>query len=111
MGATKKRRQTKHRGNAAGMVETRGRTGARGTDASGGKGKGGPRVPQPASWQKAAMKALLPVVILLPLLLLTNKTASTVSIIALVVFAYIAYVPLAYFSDRWVYNRYLKKGV
>lgn len=111
MGATKKRRQTKHRGNAAGMVEARGRTGARGTEPSGKGGKGGPRVPQPATWQKAATKALLPVVILLPLLLLTNKTASTLSIIGLVAFAYILYVPLAYYSDRWVYNRYLKKGV
>lgn len=108
MGETKKRRQTKHRGNAAGMVESRGRTGAR-TTGPASTAKGGPRVPEPASWQKAALKALLPVVILLPLLLFTNKKASTLSILGLVAFAYILYVPLAYYSDRWVYNRYLKK--
>lgn len=108
MGETKKRRQTKHRGNAAGMVESRGRTGAR-TTGPAQTGRGGVRVPEPASWQKAALKALLPVVILLPLLLLTNKKASTFSIIGLVAFAYVLYVPLAYYSDRWVYNRYLKK--
>ncbi len=110
MGETKKRRQTKHRGNAAGMVETRGRTGAR-TTGPAGTAKGGPKVPQPPSWQKAFLKALLPVVILLPILLFTNKTASTISIIGLVAFAYVMYVPLSYFSDRWVYNRYLKRGV
>lgn len=109
MGETKKRRQTKHRGNAAGMVESRGRTGAR-TTGPASTGKGGVKVPEPASWQKAALKALLPVVILLPLLLFTNKKASTISILGLVAFAYVLYVPLAYYSDRWVYNRYLKKN-
>lgn len=111
MGETKKRRQTKHRGNAAGMVETRGRTGVRPGGPATSGAKGGPRVPQPPSWQRAGLKALLPVVILLPVLLLTNKTASTVSIIGLIAFAYILYVPLAYYSDRWVYNRYLKRGM
>ena len=33
MAQTRKRRQTKHRGNAAGMVEARGRTGRKPTDA------------------------------------------------------------------------------
>lgn len=108
MGETKKRRQTKHRGNAAGMVESRGRTGARNAPVA--QAKGGPKVPEPASWQKAMLKALLPVVILLPLLLLTNKKASTLSILGLVAFAYILYVPLSYYSDRWVYNRYLKRN-
>jgi hypothetical protein len=111
MGETKKRRQTKHRGNAAGMVESRGRTGVRPNGSAPSGAKGGARVPQPPSWQRAALKALLPVVILLPVLLLTNKTASTVSIIGLIAFAYILYVPLAYYSDRWVYNRYLKRGM
>ncbi len=109
MGETKKRRQTKHRGNAAGMVESRGRTGAR-TTGPATTTADGRKIPQPASWQKAFLKALLPVVILLPVLLLTNKKASTISVIGLVVFAYVMYVPLSYYSDRWVYNRYLKRG-
>lgn len=108
MGATKKRRQTKHRGNAAGMVESRGRTGARPSDAS--SSKGGPRVPQPASWQKAATKALLPVVILIPLMLFLNKKSSVTAVLSLAAFAYILYVPLAYYTDRWAYQRYLKKN-
>ena len=108
MGATKKRRQTKHRGNAAGMVETRGRTGVR-TAAPQPTGRAA-KVPQPPSWNKAFLKALLPVVILLPLMIFTQKNASVTSIVGLVAFAYVIYVPLSYYSDRWVYNRYLKRG-
>lgn len=108
MGATKKRRQTKHRGNAAGMVETRGRTGVRGT-APGGAPAGGPRQPKPASWTRAATKALIPVAILLPVLIFTNKGQSLLQIIPLVALAYLLYVPLSYYSDRWVYNRFEKK--
>ncbi|MBJ7471835.1 MAG: hypothetical protein JHD16_11070 [Solirubrobacteraceae bacterium] len=109
MGSTKKRRPTKHRGNAAGMVETRGRTGARNAPQSS-NGASGPRVPQPASWKRAFLKALLPVVILLPVLYFTNTTASLAQILGLVAFAYLIYIPLSYYSDRWVYNRYLKRG-
>ncbi len=108
MGATKKRRQTKHRGNAAGMVEARGRTtpGRAGAPAGGGKG---PRVPQPPTWRKAAIKAFLPVVILLPILIFTQKDSSAASIATLTCFAYLMYLPLSYWSDRFVYRRYLKQ--
>lgn len=110
MGASKKRRRTKHRGNAAGMVETRGRSaGGRNGASSTGPARG-PKVPQPPSWQKAATKALIPVVILAPVLFFTNKDASPLAIIPLVAIAYIVYIPLSYYSDRFVYNRFIKRG-
>lgn len=109
MGATKKRRQSKHRGNAAGMIETRGRSGGR--EAAPGKSSGaaGPRVPSEPSWQRSATKALIPVAILLPFLLFTQKDASVLGIAMLCVLAYLLYVPLAFYTDRWVYNRYVKR--
>lgn len=108
MGATKKRRRTKHRGNAAGMIESRGRTGTRGSGA-GDAAKGGPRVPTPPSWNKSATKALLPVAILLPFLIFTQKDVSIFTLIVLCLIAYAAYVPLAFYTDRWVYNRFVTK--
>lgn len=110
MGATKKRRSSKHRGNAAGMIESRGRTGARlaGEPAPGTKG-GGPRVPTEPSWGKSAKKALIPVAILLPILFLTQKNVSVVSVLLLASMAYLLYVPLAFYTDKWVYNRFVNK--
>lgn len=110
MGATKKRRKTKHRGNAAGMVEARGK-------ASSGRVVGpsissqprGPKPPQPPTWSKAMIKALLPVVILLPILLIFQKNATAATVGPLLVMAYAMYVPLSYWSDRFVYNRHLKQ--
>ncbi len=47
MAQTKRKRRTKHRGNAAGSVEARGRTGRKPTPAKGGKGaRGAPRPPR-----------------------------------------------------------------
>ena len=57
MAQTKKKRSTKHRGNAAGVVETRGRTGRKPTDAekkpaaTGGKRQD--RFDRPPSWREA----------------------------------------------------------
>lgn len=110
MGATKKRRQTKHRGNAAGMVEARGRTGAGRTAPAGGGGNTpGRRDPKPPSWSSSALKAFLPIVILAPVLLLTQKDTSTGGLVTLLVFAYVMYLPMSYLADRWVYNRFLKQ--
>lgn len=91
------------------MVEARGRTGARLEAGSGGKGGGGPRVPSEPSWRKSATKALLPVAILLPFLLFTQKNTSILGIVLLCLMAYLLYVPLAFFTDRWVYDRFVKK--
>jgi hypothetical protein len=111
VGATKKRRQTKHRGNAAGMVEARGRTAAPGRTGTAANGKGsGPRTPKPPSWSSASVKALIPLVLLAGFLLLTQKDKSASAILPLAVIAYVAYVPISYLSDRWVYNRYVKRG-
>jgi hypothetical protein len=110
MGETKKRRQTKHRGNAAGMVESRGSSQSRTAGASGSSdGRRGPKPPQPASWNRAMTKALIPIAILIPLLIVTNKGKDIGQVLGLCALAYVMYVPLSYFTDRWMYNRYVKK--
>lgn len=106
MGESKKRRSSKHRGNAAGMVEARGRTGAR---PQGGSSDRSLRVPRPATLQRAMTKALIPIGILAPLLILTQKDTPVSSQILLLLLAYVMYVPMSYYSDRWVYNRYQRQ--
>jgi hypothetical protein len=109
VGATKKRRNTKHRGNAAGMVETKGRTGGRNA-APLSSGRGAPREPKPANWNSAMLKGLIPLVILGAVLTLTKKGTSPTSVIFLLLIAYVVYVPIVYYTDRFMYNRYLKRG-
>jgi hypothetical protein len=109
MGETKKRRQTKHRGNAAGMVEARGSTGNRPSGAAGNRDARGVRVPAEPSWQRAVLKALVPVLILAPFLFLTQKNTATAGKLFFLAFAFLMYVPMSYYIDRWAYNRYLKQ--
>jgi len=108
MGETKKRRQTKHRGNAAGMVETRGRTGVRGAQSTGSGGRAG-RVPPEPSWQRAAMKALVPVLILTPFMFFMQKGTPATGKLIFIGFAFLMYVPMSYYIDRWAHQRYLKQ--
>lgn len=112
MGETKKRRQTKHRGNAAGMVESRGRTGVRGGGQDSGKGgrdARGVRIPPVPSLQRAILKALVPVAILIPFIFLTQKDTPTTGKLAFISLAFLMYIPMSYYVDRWAYNRYLKQ--
>lgn len=109
MGETKKRRQTKHRGNAAGMVETRGQAGGSRTQAAGGRDSRGVRIPPEPSWSRAALKALVPVAILIPFLFLTQKDSPVTGKLVFIVLAFILYIPMSFYIDRWAYQRYLKQ--
>src|ERR1700727_2641274 len=68
MAQTKRKRQTKHRGNAAGVVESRGRTGRKPTaaeksgkdgDVARAKEKRLDKADQPPTWKGAALRALI----------------------------------------------------
>ncbi len=109
MGQTKKRGQTKHRGNAAGMVEARGRTGARGAQPAAGRDARGVRIPPEPSWQRAVLKALIPVAILIPFLFLTQKGTPVAGKLVFGLLAFLMYIPMSYYIDRWAYQRYLKQ--
>lgn len=111
MAQTKKKRRTKHRGNAAGMVEARGRTGsAPSASQRGGSKKPVDRRDRPPSWRSAANRSVIAVVIFVAILVLFLKQPVTTSILmggAMLVI----YVPLSYATDRWIYQRRMaKKG-
>lgn len=116
MAQTRRKRQTKHRGNAAGVVESRGRTGrkptsAEKTGAAAGKGGGKgaqarlDRFDRPPTWIGAFWRALAAAVLMVAvsLLLFAKKNPGEAFVIFPVVLA--IYVPISYYTDMWVYNR------
>jgi len=107
-------RKTKHRGNAAGMIESRGRTGRKPSatekGSSGGRGRtsGGPRKNRydtPPTWKGALWRAAIAaaVVYAISTLLLKHTTATKNLLLIPVVLA--LYMPLIYYTDQFMYRR------
>ncbi|MEA2293451.1 MAG: hypothetical protein QOE86_1090 [Solirubrobacteraceae bacterium] len=117
MAQTKRKRRNKHRGNAVGMVEARGRTSkpAPGTTRANGKGSGratrtaGARPLKPPSLQSAFLKALVGAVILFIFFRFVGKGATTAGALTMCLIAIALYTPIMYMTDRWIYNRKLKQ--
>lgn len=113
MAQTRKRRTSKHRGNAAGMVEARGRTGRKPTDDERkGSGKSGgrqDRYSKPPTWMGAFQRSLLAAVLFGVLVIVFFKSISPLQAIPLVAFMLAVYTPLGYYTDVWIYNRRQKK--
>jgi hypothetical protein len=114
MPPTKRKRRTKHRGNAAGVVEARGRTGRKPNAeeqkkaaAKGGRQERQLRAP---SWNNAIMRAGFAALLLLVLMQVIGLGPDVTlgSKIALCAFAFLIYVPLGYATDKWVYNRRMR---
>ncbi len=112
MAQTRRKRQTKHRGNAAGVVEARGRTGRKPTAAE----KTGPaksaaatrkppvdRRDQPPTWKGAFYKALIATALLIVVTIFFLKNSSGAMALVPVVLA--GYTVISYFTDKWVYDR------
>ena len=113
MAQTKRKRQTKHRGNAAGVVESRGRTGRKPTaaeksgkagDAARAKAKRLERLDRPATWRGAFWRALVAAMVLALLSGVVLK-ATPGQTVAYFTIALIAYTPVSYYADRWMYMR------
>lgn len=109
MAQTKRKRQTKHRGNAAGVVESRGRTGRKPTSAEktgkdgGASAKAKPRLEQPPSWRGAFYRAMAAAVLMLLIsILLLKKPNEAIALFPIVL---IGYVPISYYTDSWLYKR------
>lgn len=115
MAQTKRKRSTKHRGNAAGIVETRGRTGRKLTEAerkaNEKQGRGvlrADRFSRPPTWRSAANRSLIAVVIFVSVLILflgQNPGAS----FALGGSLLVLYIPMSYYTDLWLYRRRMRK--
>lgn len=111
MAQTKKKRRSKHRGNAAGVIEARGRTGRKPTleerkasekEIAAQARKD--RLNRPPTWRSAAQRAIAAAVVFGLLLVLLFKT-KPVQAIPLTAFVFVFYVPLGYYTDQFVYRR------
>jgi Flp pilus assembly protein TadB len=116
MAQTKRKRRTKHRGNAAGSVEARGRTGRKPTDQERRKGSSASvreeRRYQEPTWAGAATRAGFASVLLFALFIsgIAGQNQSVFTAIALSVGAFLIYVPLGYKVDRMFWERRMRKA-
>jgi hypothetical protein len=118
MAQTKRKRQTKHRGNAAGVVESRGRTGRKPTAAEK-SGKGQAAIARekalskidkrdlPPTWRGAFYKAMVASVLLLLVMLFLLKQSTGVA--GLFPIILVGYTVISYFTDKWVFDRRQRK--
>lgn len=117
MAQTKRKRRTKHRGNAAGSIEARGRT-SRNQKLSPAEQKKADRAAarearmnKPPTWNGAFFKAALMAALLFVFTqigLFGGDTTITQSLF-LSMFALILYTPLAFATDKFVYARAQKR--
>lgn len=112
MPQTKRRRKTKHRGNAAGAIEARGRTGRRPTapektGAARSAGRSQPqrvnRLDKPPTWKGAILKSMAAAVVMLLIsLMLLKKPNQAIALFPIVLGLY---VPISYYTDSFLYKR------
>jgi hypothetical protein len=109
-------RRTKHRGNAAGMIESRGRTGRKPTSTekgstsrgSGGSSSGqkGHRYDTPPTWKGSAIRAVIAAAVVYALsTLLINKHVSAGSNLVIVPIVLLLYTPMIFYTDNFMYKR------
>jgi hypothetical protein len=103
------KRKTKHRGNAAGVIESRGRTGRKPTEAEKTGKANTPkltrqeRLERPPTWGGAFLRAAAAAVLMLLIsILLLKKPNEAIALFPIVL---IAYVPISYYTDSWLYKR------
>jgi hypothetical protein len=113
MAQTKKKRQTKHRGNAAGQVEARGRTGRKLSEDERGA-RGGrldararrlQRLDAPPTWRGALQRAGIATAFFLLLLIVFFRDQPLVGKLFIAVFMLLVYVPMGYYTDLFIYRR------
>lgn len=112
MAQTKKKRQTKHRGNAAGQIEARGRTGRKpgederklsSRDAA--QARRLQRLDTPPTWRGALQRAAVATAFFFILLVLLFREQPFAGKIFIALFMLVVYVPMGYYTDLFVYRR------
>jgi hypothetical protein len=110
MAQTKRKRRTKHRGNAAGIVEHRGRTSRppspeerkalRKQEARAGRS----RAPRPPSWRAAANRSLITTLLFVVVIvfLLKQPVQQAIGLGGLML---LLYIPFGYYFDSFLYKR------
>ena len=108
MAQTKRKRRRKHRGTAAGTIETRGRTGrptsTRADARSISRERRAARFDRPPTWRGALNRALISAAVFAVAVVLIFKrpVASGLFLGAAMV---LLYLPMSYYMDRALYNR------
>jgi hypothetical protein len=111
---TKRKRRSKHRGNAAGNIEARGRTGRKPEAATQKKSDRAAmrreRLAQPPTWNKAIIRAGAAAVLLFVLtqIGLFQDDVPLSQAIVVCLFAMLIYIPLGYMFDSWMYKRFTR---
>jgi hypothetical protein len=112
MAQTKRKRRTKHRGNAAGTIETRGRTGRPPTPDERKKQSREQarqaRLNRPPTWQGSFKRAGLASGFMFIFLLVTSKGKILPAVI-FAILALILYVPSGYYLENYLFRRRQKK--
>ena len=115
MAQTKKKRRSKHRGNAAGVIESRGRTGRppsaeerKLTDKQLAAQRRTERMMREPTWKSASTRAALAAIVFGVLLVLAFGTP-VVRAIPLTAFVFLFYIPLGYYTDQFIYRRRVKQ--
>lgn len=114
MAQTKRKRRTKHRGTAAGTIQTRGRTGrpptAEERKQQSRMSAREKRLNTPPTWKSSLTRAAFASALIFIFLLLTSKGKNRVA--AAVVFAVLAlaiYVPAGFYLESFLYRRRQRK--
>ena len=116
MAQTRRKRQTKHRGNAAGVVESRGRTGRKPTAA---EKKGDvsavrrerekvDRRDVPPTWGGAFIRSMFASLLMLAVLAIGHIGKSSTWPIIFVV-ALVFYTPVSFYTEQWAFRRRQRK--
>jgi hypothetical protein len=116
MAQTRRKRRTKHRGNAAGQVEQRGRTSRppspevrKQQRKEQARQERQNRYAKPPSWQRAATRSLVTTTIFVVFVTLALGNPIGQSI-ALGGFLFLLYIPLGYYTDSFFYRRFQSRG-
>ena len=111
MAQTKRKRRTKHRGNAAGQVEQRGRTSRppspeerKAARKAAARQARTDRYSKPPSWRSAANRALIATLLFVVVVVLAFGQPIA-SAVALGGFMLLLYIPIGYYTDTFFYNR------
>jgi hypothetical protein len=114
--AQTRRRRTKHRGNAAGIVEARGRTGrkptaaeksgtAKGTSKATARERRLERLNTPPTWKGAFNRALIATALMMALFVFVLRPKNAASFIVLLPLLLLVYTPMGYYTDLFLYRR------
>jgi Flp pilus assembly protein TadB len=114
MAQTKKKRRTKHRGNQAGSIESRGRTSrptsraqARQQAMQRSQNKKVDRATREPTWRGAVTRAAIAAGVFFAILLVMQQPPVGAVFIALIMFG--LYIPMGFYTDRWMYQRRIRK--